>query len=92
MPSLSPKELDLLRRAHGQMWLKFQTEEEAEDFVEEIDNEEFFEEELDKFQLRDCFEAPEYMWPDDDEEAYWYINITDYGRGVTNLLKTLGVI
>lgn len=92
MPSLSSEAIEILKLAHGQMWVKFQTEEEAEDFVDEIDNEEFFEEELNKFHLRDCFEAPEYMWPDDDEEAYWFIKVTEYGRGVTNLLKTLGMI
>jgi len=92
MTSLSPEAIEILKSINGKMCLKFKTEEKAEDFVDKIDNDEFFEEELNRFQLRDCFEAPEYMWPDDDEDAYWYVNVTEYGHGATKLLKTLGLI
>ena len=89
---LSPEAIEILKLAHGKMWLKFKTEKEVWAFWHRVQNPDFFEKELGGFQLGDCFDWPKYMWPDDNEEDYWYINITEYGWGAANLLKTLGVI
>ena len=94
MPSLSPEAIEILKSIHGQMRLKFKGENTALAFYRKFQNPPFFQEELGKFQLGDCFDWPKYMWPDEEnnEEEYWYINITEYGRGASNLLKTLGMI
>jgi len=92
MTSLSPEATEILKSIHKKMDLKFKTEAEVWAFFNRVNGPEFFEKELGRFQLRDCFDWPKYSWPDDDEEAYWYINVTSYGWGATNLLKTLGLI
>jgi len=93
MTSLSPEAIEILKSIHKKMDLKFKTKAEVWAFFDRVNGPEFFKEELGQFQLRDCFGWPNYSQPyDDDEEAYWYINVTSYGWGVTNLLKTLGLI